>query len=71
MVSTKRHKASGHKANEAKYQQRIRWNYRHPEGRKIYSLKNRIKSHRIAIEAMQRKIKRLKPDSVIVAELIK
>ena len=52
-------KKSGHKANYSKVKYRERWNNRHPEGRKVYSLRRRIKMFKRTIAVMERKLERL------------
>ncbi len=48
------HIGGGHKPNNAKRNQRERWNKRHPEGRKKYSKEKR----KIRLEKRLAKIKR-------------
>jgi len=59
MGKQRRVKASGHKANWAKTRYREKWNNRHQEGRKIYSLKKKVKHFQRQIVKMERKIERV------------
>jgi len=52
-------KRSGKKPGYAKKKQRERFNSRHPEGRKVYSLKRRINAFKRTIAVMERKVERL------------
>lgn len=52
-------KKSGHKSNWSKVRYRELWNRRHPEGRKVFSLRRKIKRFQHTIEVMKRKLERL------------
>ena len=58
----------GHKSNEAKVKYRERWNHRHPEGRKIYSLRRRISAFKRTIAVMERKLERIEKEKNILRD---
>ena len=61
-------RSGSHKANEAKVKYRERWNRRHPEGRKVYSLRRRISAFKRTIAIMERKVERIKKRKNILRE---
>lgn len=48
----------GHKPNRSKVKYRERWNSRHPEGRKVYSIRRKLKKDP-ANKSLQKKLDNL------------